>query len=372
MRQALLLSSSFIQTIHQSRAQGRLAAGAAAGGLSGGRGFGPRLGRVPRRRQTANGGLPNGDRRRRQAAAGQPVIVCGQQEQQPTLVAQSGADESGDTTQAAPNVPRDAMQQPLSKQSAPGSRSDTLLQSAAAEGINGRSGGRGGGGGEASNGLGRPSTAGAAEGGNVPAPGVGGQPGSAAASTSNSVPVYVMLPLDTVNAEGVFRYASSKWFSAALQRLAASGIRGVAVDVWVSALPVTVRPIFGAALPVCCLFCLSVFVCLLLLVWEKGRQGCGMAAASQGRQQFACVALCSTHCVCLEVSCPTLCLPHSVMPALGQPASLRRQPAAVVLHSCAASVHACALHDTPAALPCASPTVQPHSPSAAPQTWPTH
>jgi hypothetical protein len=38
-----------------------------------------------------------------------------------------------------------------------------------------------------------------------------------------------------VNADGVFRYASSKWFTAALQRLAATGIRGVAVDVWVSA-----------------------------------------------------------------------------------------------------------------------------------------
>ena len=36
-----------------------------------------------------------------------------------------------------------------------------------------------------------------------------------------------------MNADGVFRYASSKWFSAALQRLAATGIRGVAVDVWV-------------------------------------------------------------------------------------------------------------------------------------------
>lgn len=40
------------------------------------------------------------------------------------------------------------------------------------------------------------------------------------------------LPLQ-VNSDGVFRYASSKWFSAALQRLAATGIRGVAVDVWV-------------------------------------------------------------------------------------------------------------------------------------------
>lgn len=36
-----------------------------------------------------------------------------------------------------------------------------------------------------------------------------------------------------VNADGVFRYAQSKWFSAALQRLASTGIRGVAVDVWV-------------------------------------------------------------------------------------------------------------------------------------------
>ncbi len=51
-------------------------------------------------------------------------------------------------------------------------------------------------------------------------------------TTSNSVPVYVMLPLDTVNAEGVFKYKSSPWFLQTLQELINSGIHGVAVDVW--------------------------------------------------------------------------------------------------------------------------------------------
>jgi hypothetical protein len=36
-----------------------------------------------------------------------------------------------------------------------------------------------------------------------------------------------------VNAEGVFRYAGIPWFSQALQLLTASGVHGVAVDVWV-------------------------------------------------------------------------------------------------------------------------------------------
>jgi hypothetical protein len=31
----------------------------------------------------------------------------------------------------------------------------------------------------------------------------------------------------------VFRYATAPWFTAALQLLAASGVHGVAVDVWV-------------------------------------------------------------------------------------------------------------------------------------------
>ncbi|GMH32939.1 hypothetical protein BSKO_00773 [Bryopsis sp. KO-2023] len=46
------------------------------------------------------------------------------------------------------------------------------------------------------------------------------------------VPVFVMLPLDTVNAAGVFQYASTQWFTRALDYLAASGVTGVAVDVW--------------------------------------------------------------------------------------------------------------------------------------------
>lgn len=55
-----------------------------------------------------------------------------------------------------------------------------------------------------------------------------------ASPTQDSVPVYVMLPLDTINADGVFRYANAKWFNAALQELKETGIHGVAVDVWVS------------------------------------------------------------------------------------------------------------------------------------------
>lgn len=49
----------------------------------------------------------------------------------------------------------------------------------------------------------------------------------------SSVPVYVMLPLDTVNAEGVFRYGTASWFVDGLKELKKSGIHGVAVDVWV-------------------------------------------------------------------------------------------------------------------------------------------
>ena len=41
--------------------------------------------------------------------------------------------------------------------------------------------------------------------------------------------------LPQVNGEGVFRYANSKWFIQALQTLAATGIHGVAVDIWVRA-----------------------------------------------------------------------------------------------------------------------------------------
>ena len=64
-------------------------------------------------------------------------------------------------------------------------------------------------------------------------PGVNDSPtGTPEISASSSVPVYVMLPLDTVNAEGVFKYKSSPWFLQTLQELISSGIHGVAVDVW--------------------------------------------------------------------------------------------------------------------------------------------
>ncbi|CAL8469970.1 g9512 [Coccomyxa elongata] len=46
------------------------------------------------------------------------------------------------------------------------------------------------------------------------------------------VPVFVMLPLDTVNSEGAFRYTASKWFTSALECLKASGVHGMAIDVW--------------------------------------------------------------------------------------------------------------------------------------------
>ncbi|DBA71033.1 TPA: Leucine-rich repeat receptor-like serine/threonine-protein kinase bam2 [Trebouxia sp. C0005] len=46
------------------------------------------------------------------------------------------------------------------------------------------------------------------------------------------VPVYVMLPLDTVNNQGHFQYASTSWFARALGLLRASGVEGIAVDVW--------------------------------------------------------------------------------------------------------------------------------------------
>ena len=36
-----------------------------------------------------------------------------------------------------------------------------------------------------------------------------------------------------VNHEGLFRYASSRWFLQALEVLVESGVHGVAIDVWV-------------------------------------------------------------------------------------------------------------------------------------------
>lgn len=37
-----------------------------------------------------------------------------------------------------------------------------------------------------------------------------------------------------VTSSGKFRYANSKWFARALASLVCTGVRGVAIDVWVS------------------------------------------------------------------------------------------------------------------------------------------
>jgi hypothetical protein len=49
-----------------------------------------------------------------------------------------------------------------------------------------------------------------------------------------AIPVYAMLPLDAVNGAGEFTLARAPWFARALSLLGASGVTGVAVDVWVS------------------------------------------------------------------------------------------------------------------------------------------
>lgn len=46
------------------------------------------------------------------------------------------------------------------------------------------------------------------------------------------IPVFVMLPLDSVTSDGAFKYASAPWFAQSLHLLANSGAYGVAVDVW--------------------------------------------------------------------------------------------------------------------------------------------
>jgi hypothetical protein len=162
-------------------------------------------------------------------------VAQSQQEQQPTLVVQGGdsGGEGEDTQQGAPAAQNTMQgQQPFKPQGLPSSRSDTMLLKSASGGN--KLGALGGGGGSA-NGLARGGGGDVAAAGTAAAAaGPGQQPPSGLQSNTSSVPVYVMLPLDTVNAEGVFRYASTKWFSVALQRLAATGIRGVAVDVWVS------------------------------------------------------------------------------------------------------------------------------------------
>ena len=39
-----------------------------------------------------------------------------------------------------------------------------------------------------------------------------------------------------VDSEGNFRYGTSRWFTSALEALKATGVRGMAIDVWVGCL----------------------------------------------------------------------------------------------------------------------------------------
>ena len=52
------------------------------------------------------------------------------------------------------------------------------------------------------------------------------------ARPSSHPPLFFFFVLSKVDADGAFRYASSPWFTRALAALAASGVTGVAVDVW--------------------------------------------------------------------------------------------------------------------------------------------
>uniref|UniRef100_A0A061R8X8 Beta-amylase n=1 Tax=Tetraselmis sp. GSL018 TaxID=582737 RepID=A0A061R8X8_9CHLO len=51
-------------------------------------------------------------------------------------------------------------------------------------------------------------------------------------TVDEGVPVFIMLPLDTVTSDGIYRYKTSAWFHHALQSMRDSGVRGVAVDIW--------------------------------------------------------------------------------------------------------------------------------------------
>lgn len=61
---------------------------------------------------------------------------------------------------------------------------------------------------------------------------IGHPPHSNGQAHRETTSLYVMLPLDTINGDGVFAYVTSAWFAQALNFLAASGAYGVAVDVW--------------------------------------------------------------------------------------------------------------------------------------------
>lgn len=203
-----------------------------------GQGFGPRLlpGPGPRRAQAGGGG--------RHSVAGAPgrvlvVSQTGQQQEQQTAVVRPGdgdaledsssAGSTGDIPgdQALPPPPAlageqpaqaedlssssdsegsgDAMngQPPYRQQGLPSSRSDTMLLQSAEQGRFGMlSGGVGGmlGFGRSASGSGsdRRPAGGPAGGAAAAAAGAGQQPPGAQAGAANSIPVFVMLPLDTV------------------------------------------------------------------------------------------------------------------------------------------------------------------------------
>ena len=52
-----------------------------------------------------------------------------------------------------------------------------------------------------------------------------------------------------VGADGQFRYANSRWFATALERLKLSGVHGMAIDVWVSCSCPTLPPFANALQP---------------------------------------------------------------------------------------------------------------------------
>lgn len=203
MLQSLPAACNSLIATHSSFAQ-RLAARGAAGDRGCGRGFGPRLGRLSRARPTPGSALPGSDRlRRRQSfgTAGRLSHPRAQQEQQPTLVVQA-SDSGGEEPLRSSGAQNTMHSQPGAKPGLHGSRSDTmLLQPPAAEG--GRLGLFGGGSRSASNGQGRAgaTSAGAASGATT-AVGNGQSAPRTPKRSPNEIPVYVMLPLDTVRFGG--------------------------------------------------------------------------------------------------------------------------------------------------------------------------
>ena len=52
--------------------------------------------------------------------------------------------------------------------------------------------------------------------------------------TQSTADAYTLCCCMQVSSDGQFRYANSRWFATALERLKLSGVHGMAIDVWVS------------------------------------------------------------------------------------------------------------------------------------------